>query len=66
MSQVSLIYDPIFLEHDTGRHVENPQRLITTMDLLNNTGLINKLMLLEPAEATIEQIASVHATQYIQ
>lgn len=66
MANIGLIYDPIFLEHDTGKHVENSQRLVHTINLLQETGLIEKLLTVNPVEANVEQIASVHATQYIQ
>jgi acetoin utilization deacetylase AcuC-like enzyme len=34
-----LIRDPLFLEHDTGRHPECPQRLLAIDEVLNSTGL---------------------------
>ncbi len=63
--KVALIYDPIYLEHQTGAHVENPQRLITTMSLLEQTGLKDKLLLLPPRPASIEELSLVHAKEYI-
>ena len=63
--RVGLIYDPIYLEHDTGNHVENAQRLITTMSLLEESQLKDKLVLLPPRAATIDELSAVHAKEYI-
>jgi acetoin utilization deacetylase AcuC-like enzyme len=63
--RVGLIYDPVYLEHDTGTHVENSQRLTTTISHLEETHLKDKLVLLSPRAATIEELAAVHAPEYI-
>jgi acetoin utilization deacetylase AcuC-like enzyme len=62
---VGLIYDPVYLEHDTGTHVENSQRLIATVSHLEDTHLNDKLVLLSPRAATYEELTSVHAPEYI-
>ncbi|MBG7617835.1 MAG: histone deacetylase, partial [Chloroflexi bacterium] len=33
--KVGYVYDPIFLEHDTGDHVENAARLTAVLDRLD-------------------------------
>ena len=63
--RVGLIYDPVYLEHDTGTHVENSQRLTATISHLEETHLIDKLNLLAPRAATMEELAAVHAPEYI-
>ena len=63
--RVGLIYDPVYLEHDTGTHVENSQRLTVTMSHLEETHLKDKLVLLSPRAATIEELSAVHAPEYI-
>ncbi len=63
--KVALVYDPIYLEHQTGAHVENPQRLTTTMSLLEETRLKNRILLLLPRPATVEELSLVHALEYI-
>jgi len=65
MTKVGLIYDSVYLEHDTGAHVENSQRLITTMSLLEENQLMDKLILLPPRPASIDELAMVHAREYI-
>jgi acetoin utilization deacetylase AcuC-like enzyme len=62
---VGLIYDPVYLEHDTGTHVENAQRLVATMSHLEENHLKDKLSLLSPRAATIDELATVHAPEYI-
>jgi len=63
--RVGLIYDSIYLEHDTGNHVENAQRLVATMSLLEETHLKDNLVLLPPRAATVDEISAVHAKEYI-
>jgi acetoin utilization deacetylase AcuC-like enzyme len=62
---VGIIYDPVYLEHDTGTHVENAQRLIAIMSHLEENNLKDKLVLLSPRAATIDELAAVHAPEYI-
>lgn len=63
--RVGLIYDPVYLEHDTGTHVENAQRLVTTISHLEENQQKDKLVLLSPREATIDELSAVHAPEYI-
>jgi acetoin utilization deacetylase AcuC-like enzyme len=62
---VGLIYDPIYLRHDTGQHVENAGRLEDVMAHLNRTGKIEQLVQIKPRPATIPEVASVHPEQHI-
>jgi len=63
--RVGLVYDPVYLEHDTGTHVENAQRLGATMSLLEENQLKDKLVLLSPRPATVDELSAVHAQEYI-
>lgn len=63
--KVGLVYDPIYLEHDTGNHVENSQRLVAMMSHLEETGIKEKLTLLSPRPATVEELEMVHSPEYI-
>lgn len=65
MKRVGLVYDPAYLEHDTGAHVENAQRLTSTIEILETTGITDRLILVPAREATPEEIAAVHSTEYI-
>ncbi|PIU56332.1 MAG: histone deacetylase, partial [Chloroflexi bacterium CG07_land_8_20_14_0_80_45_17] len=63
--KAGLVYDPIYLEHDTGSHPENSQRLVAIMSHLEKTGTKEKLTCLPPHPASIEELEMVHAPEYI-
>jgi acetoin utilization deacetylase AcuC-like enzyme len=63
--KAGLIYDPIYLEHDTGDHVENSQRLVATMSYLEETGIEEKLTCLTPRPALLEELERIHTPEYI-
>ena len=63
--KTGLVYDPIYLEHDTGSHPENSQRLVAIMSHLEKTGLINQATTLSPRAASVEELEMVHAPEYI-
>jgi len=60
------VYDPIYLKHDTGQHVEVAARLEAIISHLEKTGLIKQLTLIKPRPATVDEIALVHAREYIK
>jgi len=60
------VYHPIYLEHDTGRHVEVAARLEAIISRLEKSGLESKLTLIEPRIASVEELALVHQKQYIE
>ena len=64
--KVGLVYDPIYLEHDTGTHPENPRRLKAIMQLLEKEGILSRLTMLSPRKATTDELALVHAREHIQ
>jgi len=63
--KAGLVYDPIYLEHDTGDHVENPRRLVTAVSYLKETGIKEKLTCLPPRPALLEELEMIHAPEYI-
>ena len=63
--KAGLVYDSIYLEHDTGDHVENSQRLVATMSYLEETGVKEKLTMLSPRPASMEELEMVHTPDYI-
>lgn len=63
--KVGLVYDPIYLEHDTGAHVENKQRLVAIKEVLEKTGLMNQLTPIPPRAATLEELLMVHSQEHI-
>jgi len=63
--KAGLVYHPIYLEHDTGDHVENPRRLVTAVSYLKETGIKEKLTCLPPRPALLEELEMIHAPEYI-
>jgi acetoin utilization deacetylase AcuC-like enzyme len=67
MSTSAVFYDPIYMEHDTGYgHPERPERLQATMQLLEKVGLSEKVRIISPRDATVEEIGLVHPKKYIE
>jgi acetoin utilization deacetylase AcuC-like enzyme len=60
-----IVYDPIYLEHDTGNHPENSRRLVSIMSYLEMNGVKDKLVAVEPRPATMEELMAVHEPEYI-
>lgn len=63
--QVGYVYDPVYLEHDTGDHPENAERLRAVMARLEESGLKDRLVHIKPRAATLEEIGLVHSGEYI-
>jgi acetoin utilization deacetylase AcuC-like enzyme len=63
--KASLVYDPIYLEHDTGDHVENSRRLVDAMSYLKETGIKEQLTCLPRRPASLEELEMIHALEYI-
>ncbi|MFH1422955.1 MAG: histone deacetylase, partial [Planctomycetota bacterium] len=61
-----VVYDDIYLSHDTGSHPENKYRLIKTVEHLKKTGLWSKLEQIPVRKATVEEAAYIHAPAYIK
>ena len=62
---VGFVYDPIFLEHETGAHPESPDRMRATMALLEEAGLIARMQRIEARDATADELALVHDPRYV-
>ncbi len=63
--KVGLIYDPIYLKHDTGAHVENSSRLVETVALLKKSQIMGKLLAIPPRAAFVEEVELVHSQEHI-
>jgi acetoin utilization deacetylase AcuC-like enzyme len=62
---VGLVYDPIYLGHDTGDHVENGRRLERTLELLGSSGIQQQLVGIAPEPASLEDLLLVHSAQHV-
>jgi len=63
--KAGLVYDPIYLGHDTGDHVENSRRLVEAISYLEETGIKEKLTCLPPRPALLEELEMIHTPEYI-
>jgi acetoin utilization deacetylase AcuC-like enzyme len=63
--KVGYVYDPVFLEHDTGDHVENAARLTAVLDRLDGEGITDRLTRVEARAAGERELALVHSRTYI-
>jgi len=63
--KVGLVYDPIYLKHDTGGHVESARRLEAIISHLEESGLKKQLTPLKPRAASVEELSLVHTKQHI-
>ncbi|MEQ1862299.1 MAG: histone deacetylase [Chthoniobacteraceae bacterium] len=62
----ALVADPLCETHDPGHgHPEKPRRFRAVMNALDSAGLTAKLTRLEPRDATIDDLALVHARSYL-
>ncbi len=62
-----LIYDDIFLQHDTGfGHPENARRLENTVKYLKESTLWEQLRIEKPRAASVKEIGLVHSQTYIE
>ena len=60
-----MVYDSIYLEHDTGDHVENAGRLTETMSCLKRTGTKERLTCLPARPASLKELEMLHTPEYI-
>jgi acetoin utilization deacetylase AcuC-like enzyme len=67
MKKVGFIYDDIFLKHETPDwHPERKERLIQIINTLQKSGLWEKLIHIKPLRASHDNVALVHAPDYIK
>lgn len=65
MRKVGLVYDELFIKHINGiQHPECPERVEAIMNMLIQSELINQLEMLQPRDATKEEITVVHDETY--
>src|SRR5437867_11775251 len=61
-----LFTDPLFLEHDTGRHVETADRLRSISARLDKAGLVKKCTAGTYTPLTEETVAKLHSPKVVQ
>jgi acetoin utilization deacetylase AcuC-like enzyme len=60
------VYDPAFLEHNRAGHVERRERLETTMELLRERQLLDKLVEVRPTQVPMDHLLQVHHEHYVK
>jgi acetoin utilization deacetylase AcuC-like enzyme len=60
------LYDPLYLEHETGQHPENAGRLRASLSLLQKDGIWGDLTHLAPAPASLDALHAVHEPGYVR
>lgn len=63
--KTGLVYDPVYLKHDTGGHPENSRRLEAIIAHLEQTGLKPRLIPIRPRPATIKELTLVHDESHV-
>jgi len=67
MPEVVVYFDPLFEEHKTGYgHPERPERLPVAMKALTESGLLDKVQVISPRDATPKEIELVHSEKYVE
>ncbi|MEK7448159.1 MAG: histone deacetylase [Planctomycetota bacterium] len=61
-----LVYDDIYLKHDTGTHPETAERLVSIVAHLKKTKFWKQDHLLSPRLAEVKEISLVHPPEYIK
>jgi acetoin utilization deacetylase AcuC-like enzyme len=63
---MTLLYgDPLFLEHDTGRHPERPERLKAVWAYLDRSGLAQRCQRGQTRVATRDEILRLHSPEHV-
>lgn len=65
MARLGLVYHPRYLDHDTGQHPEQAQRLTAILARLKQDGLYDKLVTLDPQPADEEDLLRVHTKEHL-
>jgi acetoin utilization deacetylase AcuC-like enzyme len=65
-TRTGIVYHPDYLKHDTGHHPERKERLLSIISHLKETGMIEKLELIKPRSASLEEIRYIHSQEYIE
>ena len=66
MARVGLVYDPLYLEHDTDDHPEKAERLQAILALLEESGLRSALTPIAADDATPADLELVHRPEMIR
>jgi acetoin utilization deacetylase AcuC-like enzyme len=63
--KLGYVYSPVFLKHSAAGHPEAPQRLEAILQVWQDTGLMDRLVAIEPSLATEERLLRVHSQKHL-
>jgi acetoin utilization deacetylase AcuC-like enzyme len=63
--KVGVVYDPVYLEHDTGEHLENADRVDKISAYLEETRIIPQLVPISPRPATEGELTLIHQAKHV-
>jgi len=63
---MGILYDPRYLEHETGPHPESAGRLERTAALLEEKGATRSLVRIDPRAAAEDEVCAVHSPRYVR
>ena len=66
MPIVGYVYDPLYLEHGTPGHPEEPARLQSTLSYLEEWGVLRELAEIQARDATLTELELVHSRELIE
>ena len=61
----ALVYDDVFLKHETGAHPENRRRLEHSLELLSGHPVFSRITRVRPERATRDDLLLVHGDQHV-
>jgi acetoin utilization deacetylase AcuC-like enzyme len=64
--ETGFVYDPLFLEHDTGAHPESASRMSWTTALLEESGLLDRVRRIPGRDAAPDELALAHDPRYVE
>ncbi|PKM79925.1 MAG: histone deacetylase [Firmicutes bacterium HGW-Firmicutes-13] len=64
-ARTGIVYDDRYLLHETGMHPERKERLKSIVSFLEKKGVLDKLEMIEPRKAAVEEIQYAHTRDYI-
>ena len=64
--KTGIYYDPLFLQHETGLHPENPDRLAWIIAEFRRTDLWDRCLHPACRDATVEELCLVHDPAYVR
>lgn len=65
-NRTALIYHPDYLKHETGLHPERKERLLSIIAHLEEKGLMDRLEMVKPQSASLDEVRYIHTQDYIE